>query len=193
MMGLQHGEIKMTGMFRVLTQETPNPNARKFIVAKDVKSRGKISYTHPAECLHVPLASTLLSMPEVSQVHLFENVLTVTQSGALDWAALEDQVKDVIQNHLGSHDPEFATDEVGTREHLSAELQEIDLILDRTIRPGLQSDGGDLQVLEINDNLLTVRYEGACGSCPSAQSGTLQAIEGILRDEYRADLVVQAI
>ena len=61
------------------------------------------------------------------------------------------------------------------------------------LRPTLQADGGDLQVLEMKGNILTVRYEGACGSCPSSQAGTLEAIEGILRTEFREDIRVEAV
>ena len=63
--------------------------------------------------------------------------------------------------------------------------------MDRTIRPALQMDGGDLQIIALDGNTLTVNYQGACGSCPSSSMGTLKAIEGILRDEFNPDLVVE--
>ena len=65
----------------------------------------------------------------------------------------------------------------------SPELQQIEDILDRTIRPGLQADGGDLQVLSLENNKLEIAYQGACGGCPSAFMGTLEAIENILQHE----------
>jgi Fe-S cluster biogenesis protein NfuA len=61
------------------------------------------------------------------------------------------------------------------------------------VRPGLQADGGDLEILELDGNILTIRYEGACGGCPSAMMGTLQAIEGILRTEFNPYLEVVAV
>ena len=45
----------------VRTQRTPNPNAWKFILNRDVKGEGKVSYTDEAQCEHVPLAVALLS------------------------------------------------------------------------------------------------------------------------------------
>ncbi|HEY5581362.1 MAG TPA: NifU family protein [Rhodoferax sp.] len=45
----------------------------------------------------------------------------------------------------------------------------------------MQSDGGDLHVLGLSGNQLIVHYQGACGTCPSAISGTLQGIESRLR------------
>src|SRR6476619_186961 len=53
--------------------------------------------------------------------------------------------------------------------------------LDEQVRPYLQGDGGDLYVLGLEDNVLKVHYQGACGSCPSSISGTLAGIEGLVR------------
>ena len=60
-------------------------------------------------------------------------------------------------------------------------LDDIELVLDQEIRPYLQSDGGDLHVLSLVGNQLIVHYQGACGTCPSSISGTLQSIESRLR------------
>lgn len=185
--------MNATGTYRVITQGTPNPNALKFIVAKDVKTTGKVSYSHPAECLNVPLAAGLLGIPEVSQVHLFENVITVTQSGNGDWVNLEHTIINLLQELLPGHNPDFAVDEAKSREHLTPEMIKLEDILDRTIRPGLQADGGDIEVLELENNVLTVRYEGACGSCPSARTATLDGITSILQSEYDPDIRVIAV
>lgn len=176
---------------RVITQATPNPNALKFILAKDVKKKGKITFTHPAECLHVPLATNLLGIINVSAVHLFENVITVTQNGEGDWPVLEEEITDIIRTCMPSHDPDFETmDEEVDQTGWSEDRKKLEEIIDREIRPGLQADGGDLTVLELESNILTVRYEGACGSCPSSRLGTLQGIESILRQEYNPEIQI---
>ena len=60
-------------------------------------------------------------------------------------------------------------------------LDIINAVLDEQVRPYLQGDGGDLYVLGLEGSRLLVHYQGACGSCPSAISGTLAGIEGLLR------------
>ena len=71
---------------------------------------------------------------------------------------------------------------------------QIEEILDRTIRPGLQADGGDIDVVSFADNELRILYQGACGGCPSSMMGTLDAIQGILREELQNfNLVVQPV
>ena len=177
----------------ITTQDTPNPNALKFILAKDVKASGKISYHHPAECLNVPLASHLLGISGVSQIHLFENVVTVTQDGSRNWPDLEFEVVERLKMDMPSHDANFEVAVEQRPKHTDPDLLKIDEILDRSIRPGLQADGGDVQVIELTNNLLSIKYEGACGSCPSSREGTLSAIEGILRNEFRDTLEIVAI
>lgn len=76
-------------------------------------------------------------------------------------------------------------------EHNSPELKQIDEILDRTVRPGLQGDGGDIELLDYSNNVLMVHFQGACGGCPSSTMGTLQAIQGILQNEFNSEIEVR--
>ena len=62
-------------------------------------------------------------------------------------------------------------------------------VLDRTIRPGLQADGGDLEILSFKGNKVEIAYQGACGGCPSSYMGTLDAIENILRYELQNEKI----
>ena len=71
-------------------------------------------------------------------------------------------------------------------------LEKINAILDEQVRPYLQGDGGDLYVLGIKGNRLTVHYQGACGSCPSSISGTLAGIENLVR-QIEPDIEVVAV
>lgn len=184
-------------MTQIRTQRTPNPNAWKYVLDRDVKLSGKVSYTEIPDCEHVPLAAALLRLANVTQVHLFENVITVTQNGASDWNVLDPVVQGVIESNITEHDPSFVDQasrpKPPRREDLPQEIQQIEEILERTVRPGLQADGGDLEVLELEGNILTIRYQGACGGCPSAMQGTLQAIESILREEFNPYLEVVAV
>ena len=69
----------------------------------------------------------------------------------------------------------------------------INEILDEKVRPALAGDGGYLEILELKDQTLKIRYQGACGSCPSSLTGTLMAIEGMLKQEIDPDLEVIAV
>jgi Fe-S cluster biogenesis protein NfuA len=176
-------------------QSTPNPKARKYVLNCPVKGDGKVSYKDLSECGHVPLAQALLSIPGVVQVHFFENVITVTQNGSTDWQQLDQGVQGIVQEKIGEHDihfVDFLSSETSDKVP-SPELEAIDAILDHTIRPALQNDGGDIETIEYDGNVLTMRYLGACGGCPSSMMGTLEAVKDILRTEYRPDIEVVVV
>ena len=178
---------------KMKVQVTPNPNAKKFVLSKDVKSEGKVTFSSIDDCHHIDLARELYLLTNVTQIHFFENVVTMTQNGLSNWEALETNAKKVLQDFLPDHDPKFLTAEEEYRKDLTPERQIVEELLDQHIRPHLRMDGGDIEVLDLEGNLLTIRYEGACGSCPSAQTGTLDAIRSTLRSEYNPNLDVVTI
>ncbi len=176
----------------IRVQATPNPNAWKFILDRPVLVEGKATYNSIEECQGNRLASDLLSVDGVKQVHLFGNVITITHRIDAEVAELQKAVCAVIQTRMPVHNPNVTTTDYkkAAREHLPPEVQKIEEILDRTIRPGLQGDGGDIEVVKLDENKLYIHYEGACGTCPSSTAGTLMAIEGILQDELGQSLEV---
>jgi len=177
----------------VRVQPTPNPNALKFVVNVPVKSTGKATFSKPSEALGVPLAQDLFNLPEVRQLHFFENVVTVTYSEDAEVDTLRLEVTALLQRRLPVHDPNFLIEEERKkvdRSNISPELQKIEEILDKTVRMYLQGDGGDIDVVALKDHQLEVRYQGACGTCPSSTSATLDAIQGILREQFDPDLEV---
>lgn len=165
---------------------TPNPNAWKFILDRPVMLDGKASFHTKEECLGNRLAEDLLAVPGVKHIHFFSNVITVTHFEDAEWSEVRGNLNSVIQKDMPEHNPNFNLVDAKkeARKTLSPELQKIEEILDRTIRPGLQGDGGDIEVVKFENNQLYVHYQGACGTCPSSTSGTLMAIEGIISDEY---------
>lgn len=177
----------------VRVQPTPNPNALKFVVNVPVKTEGKATYSRPSEAVGLRLAEDLFAISEVRQLHFFENVITVTYADGADVDTMRLEITAVLQSRLPVHDPSFLVEEEKKqkdRSSLSPELQKIEEILDKTVRMYLQGDGGDIEILALNGSLLEVRYQGACGTCPSSTAGTLEAIQGILREQFDPNLEI---
>ena len=171
---------------------TPNPNALKFILNRPVKMEGYSTYQSPLECGDNRFAIKLFTIKGIDQLHFFDNVITVTKFGFEKWDEMESQIIETISTHIVEHDPDYfdADPEAERRKALAPQLQEIEGILDNTIRPGLQGDGGDIQTVSYEDNILLVRYYGACNTCPSAEMGTLEAIKSILQDQFNPEIDV---
>jgi Fe-S cluster biogenesis protein NfuA len=60
--------------------------------------------------------------------------------------------------------------------------ERVDAVLDR-VRPFLQADGGDIEVVEVNGNCADVKLTGMCAGCPSAQMTLHLGVELALREE----------
>ncbi len=51
------------------------------------------------------------------------------------------------------------------------------------IRPALLADGGDVELVDVNDGMVTVRLRGACSGCPMASMTLKHGIEQVLKEQ----------
>jgi len=51
------------------------------------------------------------------------------------------------------------------------------------IRPALQADGGDVELVDVSDGVVKLKLKGACGSCPMATMTLQNVIERTLKTE----------
>jgi Fe-S cluster biogenesis protein NfuA len=61
------------------------------------------------------------------------------------------------------------------------------------IRPALQADGGDVQLIDVENGIVKVRLTGACGGCPMSQITLKMGIERHLRKEIPEVKSVEAV
>jgi Fe-S cluster biogenesis protein NfuA len=71
------------------------------------------------------------------------------------------------------------------REKVEAALNEI--------RPGLQADGGDVELVDIEDGVVKVRLKGACAGCPMSQMTLAFGIERVLKERVPEVKKVEAV
>lgn len=181
-------------------EPTPNPNAMKFILREPLTWGVTRSYDKPEQAVGDPLALALFDIEHVTNVFYVDHWVTVTQDGAADWQELMRKlavpIRDAPSADTQSSQLAAQSSEAMDPEKLSAEdrerLEKINALLDEQVRPYLQNDGGDLYVIGLEGNTLSVHYQGACGSCPSSLSGTLAGIENLVR-QLEPDMEVVAI
>jgi Fe-S cluster biogenesis protein NfuA len=49
------------------------------------------------------------------------------------------------------------------------------------IRPALQADGGDIQLVSVENDIVKVRLTGACGGCPMSQTTMTEGVERAIK------------
>jgi len=181
-------------------EPTPNPNAMKFVLREPLTWGVSRSFDSAEQAKADPLAAALFDIEHVTNVFYVDHWITVTQDGKGDWQDLMRKLAVPIRE-APSADADSAR--YATQADTGAALQNlpeadrerlsrINELLDEQVRPYLQGDGGDLYVVGIEGNRIMVHYQGACGSCPSAISGTLAGIESLVR-QIEPDLEVVAV
>lgn len=177
-------------------EQTPNPNALKFVLKQQVITKGNYTFTSLEESKDSPLAEAIFQTSKaIRELYFFDNFITVTQDGSELWYNLQEKIARAIKEKFPAHNPNFGHDHMqeasfDNTESKDPELQKINELLDLRVRPALQQDGGDLRILSYKENTLKVFYQGACGSCPSAAMGTLNAIQNLLQSEVNPNITV---
>ena len=75
---------------------------------------------------------------------------------------------------------------------MSDTKKSVELALEK-IRPLLQRDGGDIELVEVTDGVVKVRLTGACKGCPMSQMTLKQGVEKMLMQEVPGLKEVQAV
>ncbi len=76
---------------------------------------------------------------------------------------------------------------------MSEDLKErVEKSLD-TIMPALMADGGNVELVDVEDGIVKVRLQGACGTCPSALMTLKQGIEVRVKEDCPVIQEVEAV
>lgn len=170
---------------------TPNPHALKFILNEKLLNFERRHFGNKTEAVNDPLALGVFDIPGVISVFYADKFITIEKSKETNWG----QIQKPLINFLKTFDKTLIPLEQAVKpldENESGLLKQINEILDNRVRPALAGDGGGLEVLGLEGYKVMIKYQGACGSCPSSINGTLRAIEGLLRRDINPAIEVVA-
>ena len=180
-------------------EETPNPNAVKFILREPVSNGVARQYGSSELAQSDPLAKSLFDVGHVVSVFYMDNMITVEKDEESDWdellpvLAVPIRAADAVSGGAAAAAAAAVGGPIAALTSDDPRLLQINEILDEKVRPALMGDGGYLEILGLKENTLSIRYQGACGSCPSSLTGTLMAIESMLKQEVDPELEVIAV
>jgi Fe-S cluster biogenesis protein NfuA len=183
-------------------QETPNPNAVKFILKEPVSHGTSHSFDAPEKASDDKLAKSLFDVGDVVSVFYMDKMITVEKTDETDWdeilpnLAVPIRAAESVQaggNGNGNKSAAAAVGgAIGAALSDNPMIAQINELLDERIRPYLAGDGGWVEITSLENKTLKLRYQGACGSCPSSLTGTLMAIENMIKEEIDPELEVIA-
>jgi len=179
-------------------EETPNPNAVKFILREPVSNGVARQYGSADLAENDPLAKSLFDVGHVVSVFYMDKMITVEKDDEGDWDELLPALAVPIRaaeavNGAAAAAAAAVGGPIAAVTSDDPRLLKINEILDEKVRPALMGDGGYLEIIGLSDHTLSIRYQGACGSCPSSLTGTLMAIESMLKQDVDPELEVIAV
>ena len=179
---------------------TPNPRAVKFILDRIVLDSGSKTIEEETYLETDVFATNIFALGIVDLVYCRDNFVSITLQSPDLWVIFKDKIKNIIEADLNKYDE--GNDEVSSSilddfdkdkyPRLSDDEKAIivEAILDESVRPALANDGGGLEVIEVEGPIVRIRYQGACGGCPSASGGTLRVIENHLKSQLDPNIKV---
>ena len=179
-------------------EETPNPNAVKFILREPVSNGVARQYGSADLAENDPLAKALFDVGHVVSVFYMDKMITVEKDDEGDWDELLPALAVPIRaaeavNGAAAAAAAAVGGSIAAVTSDDPRLLKINEILDEKVRPALMGDGGYLEIIGLSEHTLSIRYQGACGSCPSSLTGTLMAIESMLKQDVDPELEVIAV
>jgi NifU-like protein len=165
------------------------------------------------ECARVSLA-TLKDVIRINKLTTIEQITDYTKAGAFCKSCIKPgghEAKDVyLVDVLADMLADMEHEKLKTAADASAageltfdkmtlvqRIKTIDAVLDSDIRPMLVMDGGNMEIIDIKENMphydLYIRYLGSCSGCSSGSTGTLFAIESVLQQKIDENLRVLPI
>ena len=64
-------------------------------------------------------------------------------------------------------------------------------VIDKEIKPALERDGGSIELVDLEDNVVKVRLRGVCATCPNSKLTLRKLVQGKLHEFLSEDLVVE--
>lgn len=150
------------------------------------------------ECARVTL-STIKEVIKLNNLTTVEEITDYTKAGAFCKSCIKPgghesrkyYLVDILRDTRAEMEKEKMLDASVSKEFgsmsLVQKIKTVESVLDANIRPMLMMDGGNLELLDIKEdgeNIdIYIRYMGACSTCTTGSTGTLYAIDSVLKEK----------
>jgi len=164
----------------VQTENTPNPNALKFIPEKKVSNLSSYEISDKSNINNEAIRN-ILSINGVKSVFLSKDFLSVNKDESIDWEDLKHIIISFINDHYSKGNSILydKNEKIGNSDLNEIEKKIVD-ILEKKIRPAVARDGGDIKFKEFDKGVVKVVLQGSCSGCPSSTLTLKKGVENLL-------------
>ncbi len=120
---------------------------------------------------------------KVNGLRTVEEVTNYTKAGGA-CGRCKGAIKDIIETYLKKEGKPVELTQ-------AQKILKIGKVIDQQISPQLQKDGGDVELIDIEGNVVKVRLTGMCSGCKNAAMTLKNFVETVLRDKVDSNIVVE--
>jgi Fe-S cluster biogenesis protein NfuA len=182
---LSGGTTKETALDKDITivgEPTTQPTTCKFNVDRAVYPGGSAYFGKRDAAKFSPLAQKIFEIPEVENILIAENQITVTKSGFDPWPAVGKQVGAKIREHIRTGQPAVSEDYLRALPSEGEIRKRVQQLLDREINPAVGMHGGWVELIDVRKNSVYLRLGGGCQGCGAADVTLKMGIEKSIRE-----------
>ncbi len=141
------------------------------------------------ECFGVTDIEIIRAIKE-SNLRSVEEITNFTKAGG-GCGKCEDRLREILQATV-QKTPEITIPQMKSKKMtVLQKIKKIEEVLEKEIRPGLKKDGGDIELVDVDGDFVTVSLQGACKSCHKSQTTIKDYVEKKLRELVLDTLIVE--
>ncbi len=141
------------------------------------------------ECFGVTDLEVIRAIKE-SSLRSVEEITNFTKAGGGCGKCI-DRLREILVATVHQGDDIKKVAEKPKRMTTLQKIKKIEEALEREIRPGLRKDGGDIELVDVDGDFVTVSLRGACTSCAKSQTTLKEYVEKKLRELVLDSLIVE--
>ena len=168
------------------TENTPNPNAVKFLSDQEFSEIGAREFQKKdIQDIKNNLIKNLLKFEGVELVLVSKKFISVKKSDDVNWNVLKPSIISAINDYTEKNKEPILTksDKTTTESNHNDDMvvEEIKKVLDTKIRPAVEKDGGDITFVSFKDGTVKVELKGSCSGCPSSIVTLKNGVQNLLK------------
>ena len=125
-----------------------------------------------------------------SNLRSVEEITNFTKAGG-GCGKCEDRLREILEETVKDLAPTEVRPKKEKKMTTLQKIKKIEQVLEREIRPTLRKDGGDIELVDVDGDFVTVSLRGACAGCQSSRTTLKEYVEKKLREQVVDTLIVE--
>ena len=166
-------------------ENTPNPNALKFLSEKQLSEVETQEFQKKdLSKIKNEFVKNILNFDGVELVLISKNFMSVKKDEKTSWEILKPTIISSINDYFEKNNQPMILkkNSISKKKPLEENetIQQIKDVLETKVRPAVAKDGGDIQFISFNNGVVKVALKGSCSGCPSSVMTLKQGVQNLL-------------